>query len=101
MLFCGKPCDSASCLHRKSRIERLSTDEVQLFTTKSDGMWENVIEQGLQALEGFDQHVLEDDEFILAEERLLDLLQLAVGGHEAGVGGEVALLVLGADEDVF
>ena len=39
MLFYGRSCNYSSGTYRKSRVERLSTDEAQLPTTKSDGMW--------------------------------------------------------------
>jgi hypothetical protein len=39
MLFYGRSCNYAPGTYRKSRVERLSTDEAQLPTTKSDGMW--------------------------------------------------------------
>src|SRR5882724_6626880 len=38
MLFYDRSCNYASGTYRKSRVERLSTDEAQLSTTKSDGM---------------------------------------------------------------
>jgi hypothetical protein len=40
MLFYDRSCNYASSTYRKSRVERLSTDEAQLSTTKSDGMWD-------------------------------------------------------------
>jgi len=39
MLFYDRSCNYASGTYRKSRVERLSTDEAQLSTTNSDGMW--------------------------------------------------------------
>jgi hypothetical protein len=39
MLFYDRSCNYASGTYRKSRVKRLSTDEAQLSTTKSDGMW--------------------------------------------------------------
>src|SRR5688572_17235269 len=39
MLFYDRSCNYASGTYSKSRVERLSTDEAQLSTTKSDGMW--------------------------------------------------------------
>jgi insertion element IS1 protein InsB len=39
MLFYDRSCNYASGTYRKSRVEWLSTDEAQLSTTKSDGMW--------------------------------------------------------------
>jgi hypothetical protein len=41
MLFYDRSCNYASGTYRKSRVERFSTDEAQLSTTKSDGMWKN------------------------------------------------------------
>jgi hypothetical protein len=40
MLCYDSSCNYASGTYRKSRVTRLSTDEAQLSTTKSDGMWE-------------------------------------------------------------
>jgi hypothetical protein len=39
MLFYDRSCNYVSGTYRKSRVDRLSTDEAQLSTTKSDGMW--------------------------------------------------------------
>jgi hypothetical protein len=38
MLFYDRSCNYSSGTYRKSRVERLSTDEAQLSTTKSGGM---------------------------------------------------------------
>jgi hypothetical protein len=46
MLFYDRSCNYASGTYRKSRVERLSTDEAQLCTTKSDGMSELGFAQG-------------------------------------------------------
>jgi hypothetical protein len=42
MLFYDRSCNYALGTYRKSRVERLSTDEAQLSTTKSDGMCKSV-----------------------------------------------------------
>jgi hypothetical protein len=39
MLFYDRSCNYASGTYRKSRVEWLSTDEAQLSTTKSGGIW--------------------------------------------------------------
>jgi hypothetical protein len=39
LLFYDRSCNYALGTYRKSRVERLSTDEAQLSTTKSGGIW--------------------------------------------------------------
>jgi hypothetical protein len=43
MLFYDRSCNYASGTYRRSRVDRLSTDEAKLSTTKSDGMWDFLV----------------------------------------------------------